>query len=113
LPLWLVRPRVKEYTGESPEWEDDPRADPWEPWYDKAVGFVVAALDEPTARRLVIELSGDEVRPRKSGYTDDGEPIGLRKNDAWENPKYSVCRKIAETSSYTEPEVVICDFRSA
>lgn len=48
--LWILRP-----VEGLPENDD-----PWEPWYDKAVGFVVRAETEAAARRLANAQAGDE-----------------------------------------------------
>lgn len=112
LPLWLLRPRVKDYTGDpDPEWEGKRGTDPWEPWYDKAFGFVVAAPDEALARRLANEDAGDENR---EGYDfDTGKVTPPKYPNVWENPEYSVCWQIAEQSTITEPKVVVRDFAAA
>jgi len=57
MPLWLLRPR-----------EDLPVEDnPWEPWYDKAFGFVVRAKTEAIARQLANADGGAEVVERLKG----------------------------------------------
>jgi hypothetical protein len=33
---------------------------PWEPWYDKAFGFVIRAASEQDARQMASENAGDE-----------------------------------------------------
>lgn len=38
----------------------NPSDGPWEPWYDKAFGFVVRACSEQEARSFAAEESGDE-----------------------------------------------------
>ena len=48
MKLWLLRP-INIY-GDSP----------WNPWHDKAFGFVVRADTEQEARKLANEESGDE-----------------------------------------------------
>ncbi len=47
MKLWILRP-VK----------DD---NLWDPWYDKAFGFIVAAETEEAARALAQSKGGDEV----------------------------------------------------
>jgi hypothetical protein len=50
MKLWLLEPI-----------DDLPwYSDPWEPWYDKAFGFVVRAADEKDAREMAAGFSGDE-----------------------------------------------------
>ena len=52
MKLWLLRPR-----------EDLPYdKDPWEPWYDKAFGFVVRAETEERARAIGQESGMAEIR---------------------------------------------------
>lgn len=46
MKLWLLRARDG--------------AEPWEPWYDTAAGFVIRAVDETIARDLAARKSGDE-----------------------------------------------------
>lgn len=48
MKLYLLRPR------------ENLTDSPWEPWYDKAFGFVVRAEDEKTARTIANGDSGDE-----------------------------------------------------
>lgn len=43
---------------------------PWEPWYDKAFGFVVRADTEATARQIADNNSGDEGTPYVSPWLD-------------------------------------------
>lgn len=52
MKLWILRP-VHDLT------EDN---NPWEPWYDKAFGFVVSAEYEDQARLLAHGQAGDENR---------------------------------------------------
>lgn len=44
MKLWILRP-----------------INAWEPWYDKAFGFVVRAETEDAARTLASEQAGDEL----------------------------------------------------
>lgn len=64
---------------------------PWEPWYDKAFGFVVRAKDSNEARKIASENAG-------------GEHSG-----AW-GSKYSTCK---ELSVKGKSELIIRDFASA
>jgi hypothetical protein len=66
-------------------------SDYWEPWYDKAFGFVVAARDEEQARKLASEQSGGEGA------------------DAWLDKKASTCKEVKPSKA----EVIIRDFASA
>ena len=83
--LWLLRAR-----------EDLPREiDPWNPWYDKAFGFVVRASTEQAARQLAHEESEDE--------TSQGiEP--------WRDSMYSTCEKLTHKG---EHKIILRDFASA
>lgn len=66
--------------------------DRWDPWFDKAFGFVVRAENEPKARQIAAYNCGDE-----------GE-------DAWVNPKLSSCEILTADG---EPGMIIQDFHSA
>lgn len=83
--LWLLRP--EEGLGGRPS--------PWEPWYDKAFGFVVRANSEAEARKLAHEGAGDENRSGKS---------------PWLTSAYSTCVRLP---SKGEAGVVMQDFASA
>jgi hypothetical protein len=50
--LWLLRPVDNLPNGDNP----------WEPWYDKAFGFVVRAKNEQEAREFATAEAGDENR---------------------------------------------------
>lgn len=72
-------------------WDLRPLADePWEPWYDKAFGFVVVAPDELTARRIASEDCGDEgpaawLDPEQSQCIPlDQEEAGVVMRDFWQ-----------------------------
>jgi hypothetical protein len=45
-------------------------ADPWEPWYDKAFGFVVRADTETRARELAQASGGCEIMGNANAWTD-------------------------------------------
>ena len=83
MKLWLLRPI------------ENTLLDPWEPWYDKAFGFVVRAETEADARRLAGEQAGDEKSKNLNPWTDDD---------------YSTCE---ELTAEGEAEVMIQDFHSA
>ena len=82
-----------------------PKGDnPWDPWYDKAFGFVIRAETEARAREFAHEQSGDEV---------DTMFLGRKVSDTntpWLNSKYSTC---VELSPEGNEEVIIRDFASA
>lgn len=89
MKLWLLRP--VEGLPDS--------GNPWEPWYDKAFGFVVRAQTESEAREIAHQNSGDEKR-EANGPSE--EP--------WRQPQFSTCVEL----THDGPEgVVICDFHSA
>ena len=79
--LWLLKPR-----------DDIKGENPWEPWYDKAFGFVVEARSEAEARQLANEDGGDEC------------------GDPWLDPEMSTCERLRTTG---KPRIVIQDFRRA
>ena len=60
MKLWLLRPRLlsAKRAAESEECEDVEW--PWDPWYDKAFGFVVRSETEEDARALAAKECGDE-----------------------------------------------------
>ena len=49
MKLWLLRPI-----------DEDSEDSPWNPWYDKAFGFVVRAKTELAARLVALARHGDE-----------------------------------------------------
>jgi hypothetical protein len=69
----------------------------WEPWYDKAFGFVVRAPDEATARQMAQGAGGDEV-----GYTNT--------IPAWTEADMTTC---VELTADGPAEVIIGDLRMA
>ena len=78
--------------------------DPWEPWYNKALGFVVRAETEAEARAMAHAEAGDENRGmflcRKTADT----------NEPWKNAKYSTCTELLPEGT---AEVVMQDFARA
>ena len=88
MKLWLLRP-----VENLPEGDD-----PWEPWYDKAFGFVVRAETEDEARSLAHANAGDEKRNRRSS------------RQPWLDAKYSTC---AELTAEGAAEMVIRDIQYA
>ena len=88
MKLWLLRPRG----GLKP--------DPWDPWYDKAFGFVVRAKTETAAREFAAEDAGDEWR-------DHGENKGP---NPWLEIALSTC---VELTADGVEDVVIRDFHAA
>ena len=91
MKLYLLRPMA-----------DDPA---WDPWYDKAFGFVVRAKDETEARQLAQEESGDEAWKYNFGSEPWRKPL-----DSWLSSDHSTCVELTSTG---EAEVIIRDFASA
>lgn len=76
MKLWLLQPR---------NLPKDEAKNPWEPWYDKTLGFVVRAETEQDARQIADENGMEENRGGKHPWLDaalstceeltaDGEP---------------------------------------
>lgn len=86
MKLWLLRP----VEG----------SEHWEPWHDKAFGFVIRAETEEAARALAQEKGGDEA----------GTGYHRVYTDAWTNPVHSTC---VEVTTEGPPEVILRDFASA
>ena len=96
MKLWLLRPVVRRH-----DLEDDP----WSPWYDKAVGFVVRSDTEENARVLAQSCGGDEVRL----YISEPEPMTVQ-IPAWTSKRFSTCTELVVDG---EEEVIIRDFNAA
>lgn len=77
---------------------------PWEPWYDKAFGFIVMAHTESEARQLAHAEAGDENR----GWFLN-EKVSNTKTP-WLDSNYSTC---VELGTGGEPRVIMRDFASA
>lgn len=88
MKLWILKP-INEDKGA------------WDPWYDKAFGFIVSAKDETSARLLAHVGAGDE----NHGATYNGPPM-----NPWLDPMQSTCvpLKVSKTE-----EVVMRDFSAA
>ncbi len=94
MKLWMLRPA----DGLA---NDD---NPWEPWFDKAFGFVVRAETEAEARAMAHGDAGDENR---------GEFLGratASTKQPWLDAKYSAC---VELTAEGPAEVVMQDFARA
>ena len=85
MKLWILRPI-----------EGSPY---WEPWYDKAFGFVVRAKDEKEARMIAYRDQGDE-----GGYNH------VETDSPWLDSSQSTCK---ELSSDGESEMIIKDYAAA
>jgi hypothetical protein len=57
MKLWLLRPV-------------DPNTGPWNPWYDKAFGFVIRAPTARQARVMAQADAGDEAREYPKAWLD-------------------------------------------
>lgn len=68
---------------------------PWEPWYDKAFGFVVRATSERMAREFATENAGDEKRKCPT---------------CWEDPEFSTCE---ELTAEGVAGLILSDYKSA
>ena len=94
MKLWILRPN---------EHLPDGTESPWEPWYDKAFGFVVRAETEDEARQLANDEGGDECGPvTHTIYRTGGNP--------WLDPAFSTCEELTADGA---PGVVIQDFHAA
>ena len=85
MKLWLLRPVDNLKVGD----------DPWDPWYDKAFGFVVRAKTEIEAR----EIADIEGRAENREF-----------DSPWLDAMYSSC---LELLSKGEAGLIIRDFASA
>jgi hypothetical protein len=93
MKLWLLRP-IKPHADKGP----------WEPWYDKAFGFVVRAATEERARAVAQANGGDEIRAYNKSFT-------VRKElAAWTNPKWSSCEELTADG---DEEMIMQDFHAA
>jgi len=90
MKLWLLRPI-----------EGANAVGLWDPWYDRAFGFVVRAKTEKKARASAQEQGGDEVRG--ATYDSPDEP-------AWTSSDHSTCRELTADG---EAEVIMQDFYAA
>jgi len=93
MKLWLLRPADGL----------DPKDDPWEPWYEKAFGFVVRAETEADARALA---QTNERAGAEKDHTWERHR-GRRPTNPWMEPAYSTC---VELTADGTAEVVLVDF---
>ena len=73
---------------------------PWNPWYDKAFGFIVAANSEQESRKIAELHAGDE----SSEWTSKGE--------VWMNPAYSTCEPLQRKHA-DDKGLILRDFAAA
>lgn len=75
MQLWILRPK-----------EGLSRLDnPWNPWYDKAFGFVIRAESEEEARKLAHDNAWKENDPEFLGEKTS------KTDSPWLDPNYSTC----------------------
>lgn len=94
MKLWILRPKPGLVTGDNP----------WEPWYDKAFGFVVRAETENEARCLAHDEAGEE---------NDNDFLGkttANTTTPWLDSKYSTCKELTADGSR---DVILRHFASA
>ena len=84
MKLWLLRPIEKSGL--------------WDPWYDKAFGFVVRAKTEEDARSFAQAEGGAETE------------WGRGRNPAWTSQEHSTCIELFPEG---EEGVIIKDFAAA
>ena len=94
MKLWVLRPKENLTEGDNP----------WDPWYDKAFGFIVSASSEQDARLIAHENAGDENRGR---FLCKEIP---KTTSPWLDEKYSTC---VELEPLQEGGMIMQDFRSA
>jgi hypothetical protein len=86
MKLWLLEP-IRPFNRRA-----ESQYNPWEPWYDKAFGFVIRAETEVEARIIASKNHGDE-----------GE-------DAWLSSELASCIPLRNAG---DPGVILRSFRSA
>ena len=96
--LWILRP-LEEVKNRGRN-EDNP----WNPWYDKAFGFVARAKTETEARQLAHGQAGTENQEEFRGQKF------VNTKTPWLDNKYSSC-SVLETTG--DPGVLMKDFHAA
>lgn len=101
MKLWILRPVGYGDYDFGGRWEEGP----WDPWYDKAFGFVVIALNERAAREWAASRHGNEApyswKPGQSG-------------NPWMDPSLTECKELtADTFRRSGPGVVLADIQGA
>ena len=98
MKLWILRPVESLKPGDNP----------WEMLYDdvKAMGFVVRAEDEQSARQFAQEQACDEIN---NDYMVDGKVIRQQRSP-WLDPAYSTCIPLTDDG---EAGIVIHDICNA
>lgn len=90
MKLYLLRP-----VGYTVHNDTVPKDSIWDPWYDKAFGFVISASSPNEARALAHARGGDENRSLLN---------------PWLDPKQSTCTILKPTK---ESQIIIRDFAAA
>jgi hypothetical protein len=101
MDIWILKPLLYDGLVTYPVEEGD---NPWDPWYDKAFGFVVIAETEQDARIIAHENAGDENR----GVFLSQQTSKTR--EPWLDPKYTSCKVLVAGN---KPGLVLRDFASA
>jgi hypothetical protein len=96
--LWLLRPRADVLTRS---------AHPWTPTFDKIMGVVVRAEDEPCARELAQSQAGHE---GLGIYVRFGLSEDEVAEDVWLDPGWTSCE---ELGPWGEAGVILVDRREA
>jgi hypothetical protein len=94
MKLWLLLPAKPLPVNDNP----------WEPWFDKAFGFVVRAITEEDARTVAHNEAGNENR---------GEFLRTKTANTkapWLDARYSTCVELLPDG---EPGLVMKDFAAA
>ena len=95
MKLWILRPI-------------DENDEPWNPWYDKAFGFIVRAETAVEARALAEVQAGDESRDSYKEWGTSEVIEGYGK--VWQNPSLSSCIELTPDGPAA---VIMKDFHSA
>jgi len=85
MKLWILRP-----VAGLPE--DD---NPWEPWYEKAFGFVIRAETEEDARKIAHGKAGHENNGEfKLSHPSDADNT-WKTTTPWMDAKYTSCSELS------------------
>lgn len=94
MKLWLLKNKTS--TSEA--------LNPWEPWFDKAFGFVVRAETEREARLIADENAGEE----NAGARDCR--VNSRTKRPWLRAEFSTCIELTQNE---EAGLILQDFSRA
>jgi hypothetical protein len=98
MALWLLRPRDEVLARSS---------HPWTPTFDKVVGLVIRAQDEPAARALAQAHAGHE---GLGVYRELGASEDEVASDVWLNSTWTSCDELEVEG---ESGVILVDKREA